>query len=100
MISKILSKHDQVKYALAKQIKGCVEQKCRFGIIDILTDYESIEVKKTSLWKQALGQALVYSEATHTLPRVHLYGKDRLSKEQENVIMKLGVRISYDIKKD
>jgi len=54
MISKILSRHDRVKYA----------------------------------------------EATNTLPRVHLYGKDRLSKDQENVIMRLGVRLSYDIKKD
>jgi hypothetical protein len=100
MISKILSRHDRVKYALAKEIKGCVEQKCKYGLIDILTNYESIEVKKTSYWKQALGQALVYAEATNTLPRVHLYGKDRLSKDQENVIMRLGVRLSYDIKKD
>jgi hypothetical protein len=98
MIFKIISRHDQVKLALARQIRGSVEQRCKFGRIDILTEHEAIEVKRTSLWKQAIGQALVYSEATDTMPRIHLYGKDRLPKHHEDVVTRLGVRLSYDLK--
>ena len=97
MVFKIISRHDKVKFALARQLKGSVEHRCKFGRIDILTDYEAIEVKKTSLWKQAIGQALVYSEATDTMPRIHLYGKDRLPQDYENTVTRLGVRLSYDL---
>ena len=95
-----LSRHDQVKLALSRKLKGEVEVRCKFGRIDVLTKSEAIEVKKMSGWKHALGQALVYGEATNKIPRVHLYGKDRLPLDIEDVIIKLGARLSYDFDVD
>lgn len=91
-----ISRHDKVKMVLSRQLKGTVEHRCKFGRVDVLTQSEAIEVKKVSGWKQAVGQALVYANATERIPRVHLYGKDRLPQDSEEVIVKLGVRVSYD----
>ena len=92
-----ISRHDTVKMALSRYLKGTMEYRCKFGRIDILTKSEAIEVKRVSGWKQAVGQALIYADATERIPRVHLYGKDRLPLDSEEVIIKLGVRISYDL---
>lgn len=46
------------------------------GKIDILTDYEIIEVKTISSWKSAVGQILIYGYyyPSHQ-KRIHLFGK-------------------------
>lgn len=48
---------------------------CRSGIADIVTDHTVIEVKDASLWKAAIGQAIVYGHELEKYPEVALFGK-------------------------
>ena len=90
-----LTKHNLVKILLSKREAGQMEVRCKFGRVDVVTKAEAIEVKNYRYWKQALGQALVYGQATGKLPRVHLYGNQRLPQDYEETIGNLGVRLSY-----
>lgn len=45
---------------LAKQLKGRIEVPTEAGRIDILTDTEVIEVKRSNKWKDAIGQVKSY----------------------------------------
>lgn len=90
-----LTKHELAKVLLASRERGKMEVRCKFGVVDVVTKAEAIEVKNYRYWKQALGQALVYGKATEKLPRVHLFGGKRLPQEYEEVIGALGCRLSY-----
>ena len=97
MLVRLVTKHDQAKIRLAKQIKGRTEVLCRAGRIDILTNSEAIEVKSKKQWKHGVGQALVYAKATNRFPRLHLYGNKRLGQFEEKMIAGFGIRLSYDL---
>lgn len=63
-----------VKKLLATLQNAKTEVCCPVGRIDVLTDWEIIEVKKISEWKSAIGQVLVYSlYYPHHSKRIHLF---------------------------
>lgn len=70
------------------------------GRIDIVTEYEIIEVKNATNWKNALGQILSYSTDSKVRDlnkRIHLFGKLNVQKNIiENTCNLYNVRISYD----
>lgn len=70
-----------------------------YGLIDILTPTELIEVKVAPKWKHAIGQVLAYSVAypEHT-KRVHLIGMDECFElaPVQRVCDSLGVRLTHE----
>ena len=66
-----------VRDRLCKELGGEIEVKTGVGFIDILTSSELIEVKKSSKWKNALGQVLAYSSSEEQFKdhkkRIHLF---------------------------
>lgn len=89
----------QVQADLAACLEGAkTEVSTPVGRIDILTEYEVIEVKRYASWKHALGQAIAYSVFyPQKHPRIHLVG--RVNKEErmtiEYVCNKVGVAVSF-----
>ncbi|NDJ25912.1 hypothetical protein GS682_30870 [Nostoc sp. B(2019)] len=81
------SPKNRVKLSFLEKIEKMshpvVEVNTPVGKIDILTDYEIIEVKKASAWKSAVGQILVYG---HYYPnhqkRIHLFGECSVRTKQ------------------
>ena len=68
-----------VRDRLALEVKGNIEIKTEYGIVDIVSDKEIIEVKRLFNWKHALGQILCYKEDekfSHLTPRLHLFYYD------------------------
>ena len=47
---------------------------CATGIVDIKTDRTAVEVKEASLWKAAVGQAIVYADCLGLVPEIALFG--------------------------
>lgn len=97
MIKKLLMRHDRVKMRLALALGARTEVICRVGRVDVMTNAEAIEVKSVNRWKHGLGQAVAYGAATKKIPRLHLYGRRRLGRYEEDIIAAAGVRISYDL---
>lgn len=102
MLVRLVTKHDRIKMRLAAELRSRgvphkVEALCDVGRVDILTEAEAIEVKATRQWKHGMGQALAYGDCTGTLARLHLYGPRRLAMAEEEMIARLGVRMSYDL---
>ena len=66
-----------VRDRLQAQLGGKVEAYTKWGLIDLLTDTELIEVKIVHQWKDAIGHIIAKSRAfpTHT-KRLHLFGPD------------------------
>ncbi len=74
-----------IRNKLAKILGGVIEVECAFGIVDVVTASEIIEVKSVRLWKHAIGQVLVYDcEFKNKTPRIHLFGE--CTKEQRTMI--------------
>jgi hypothetical protein len=62
---------------LAFELGGIREVTTPCGRIDVLTDTEIIEVKKTSRWKSAIGQVCAYANFyPDRVKRIHLFGGD------------------------
>lgn len=70
------------------------------GRIDIVTDYEIIEVKNAINWKNALGQILSYGtdpKVEMLNKRIHLFGGLNVHKNTiENTCKLYNVAVSYD----
>ena len=66
-----------VRDRLQAQLGGKVEAYTKWGLIDLLTETELIEVKIVHQWKDAIGHIIAKSRAfpTHT-KRLHLFGPD------------------------
>jgi hypothetical protein len=64
----------KVRDALALKLGASTEVKCEYGMVDILSSDEVIEVKAFARWKHALGQCMAYGICfpRHQL-RMHLY---------------------------
>lgn len=80
---------------LAQGISGRREVETPSGRIDVLTDNEVIEVKNSSLWKNAVGQVLAYAQhfPLHT-PRIHLFGKPINLADVKHVCATLGITVT------
>lgn len=78
---------------LAKMLDGDVEVVTKTGRIDVLTDTEIIEVKEVQLWKNAIGQVLVYQlEFPDRQARIHLFGK--CSQDFKQMVISYSARLN------
>lgn len=70
------------------------------GRIDLITEYEIIEIKIANLWKGALGQVLSYGKdpkVSMLNKRIHLFGNMRVRKYMiEDTCNHYGVSVSYE----
>ena len=83
---------------LAKFVGGHTEVSLDCGRIDVLTDTHVYEVKHIRLWKQAMGQALVYASELNLIPAVAVFGAESDSKQMYSLIqaaMSLEVDVVY-----
>jgi hypothetical protein len=75
---------------------GCIEVETEVGYIDLLTDYEIIEIKDGKLWKHALGQILMYSvDYPNHKKRIHLFDieKNKMIEDRCNIY---NIKVSYE----
>ena len=87
-----------VRDRLQAQLGGKVEAYTKWGLIDLLTETELIEVKIVHQWKDAIGHIIAKSRAfpTHT-KRLHLFGPDdpRLDHIEE-VCAECDIQITFE----
>ena len=87
-----------VRDRLQTQLGGKVEAYTKWGLIDLLTETELIEVKIVHQWKDAIGHIIAKSRAfpTHT-KRLHLFGPDdpRLDHIEE-VCTECNIQITFE----
>lgn len=88
----------QVKERLHRKLGGVVEQKTPVGRIDLLTEYEIIEIKEIDNWKHALGQIIAYSMFYPLKQkRIHLFGKSTINKNLITTICnKLNILTTFE----
>jgi hypothetical protein len=83
--------------ALANTIKGKTEVTVSFGRADVLTENYAVEVDFLSKWKEGLGQALHYGDATGLVPVLALITLSRvdegLLKQIEGLCTSKGVKV-------
>ena len=66
-----------VRDRLQSQLGGKVEAYTKYGLIDLLTETELIEVKTIDRWKDAVGHILIKTKKyPNHARRVHLFGPD------------------------
>jgi hypothetical protein len=84
----------KIQEELCKKLKGKQEVETVCGYIDILTDYQIIEIKHISEYKHALGQILMYA---HEYPKhgkvICLFGKD----DNVNIDVVKDIYSEYDV---
>jgi hypothetical protein len=87
-----------VRDRLQSQLGGKVEAYTKWGLIDLLTETELIEVKIVHQWKDAIGHLIAKSRAfpNHT-KRLHLFGPDdpRLDHIEE-ICTECNIRITFE----
>ena len=68
---------------------GYGHNKCKSGIIDILTPYSIIEIKRWHSWKHAVGQILCYHRYyPNRMMRIHFFG-DHPPLEKKKMILNI-----------
>jgi hypothetical protein len=92
----------QVRGRLCADLKGKADVQCPFGLIDVLTETEVIEVKNVQSWKHALGKVLAngYSYPNNG-KRIHLFSDTIIDTALSNHINALcgyyNVRVSFEV---
>lgn len=89
-------KEYQIQQRLHEELGGCIEVETEVGYIDLLTDYEIIEIKDGKLWKHALGQILMYSvDYPNHKKRIHLFDieKNKMIEDRCNIY---NIKVSYE----
>eukprot|EP00899_Mesostigma_viride_P014756 jgi/Mesvir1/23281/Mv20983-RA.1 len=79
-----------IKQRLAAELGAQMEVRCKFGVIDILSEKAKflMEVKVSSAWMEALGQLLVYgSEYPDYEKRMHLFTTPRTAPLYESHLL-------------
>jgi hypothetical protein len=103
--AKMIKVEAQVRDTLATKLMGArTEVRCEYGVVDILTDSEVIEVKVCHKWKHALGQCLSYGLCfPGETRRVHLFQDSSVGSDatkQLNVILqvcsKFDVKVTFE----
>ncbi|GAQ91171.1 hypothetical protein KFL_007380050 [Klebsormidium nitens] len=103
--SKAIRVEAQVRDRLASKLVGArTEVRCEYGMIDILTDTEVIEVKVYHKWKHALGQCLSYGLSfSDRQIRIHLFANfsdwDDANKQRGAILeicSKFGVKVTLE----
>ena len=87
-----------VRDRLQSQLGGKVEAYTKYGLIDLLTETELIEIKTIDRWKDAIGHILAKSNKypTHA-KRLHLFGpKDPILETIEEVCTPHSIRVTFE----
>lgn len=87
-----------VRDRLQAQLGGKAEAYTRWGLIDLLTDTELIEVKIVSHWKDAIGHLIAKSRKypTHQ-KRLHLFGYEEPCLEHiEDVCRDCSIQVTFE----
>jgi hypothetical protein len=87
-----------VRDRLHAQLGGKVEAYTRWGLIDLLTDTELIEVKVVSHWKDAIGHLIAKSRKyPNHAKRLHLFGYEEPCLEHiEDVCQDCKIRVTFE----
>jgi hypothetical protein len=88
-----------VRDRLQSQLGGKVEAYTKFGLIDLLTDTELIEIKVVHRWKDAIGHILAKSEKyPNHQKRLHLFGaQEPILENIEDVCDRLSIRVTFEL---
>jgi hypothetical protein len=88
-----------VRDRLQAQLGGKVEAYTKFGLIDLLTETELIEIKVAHRWKDAIGHILAKSEKyPNHQKRLHLFSHQEVILEHiEAVCDRLSIRVTFEL---
>jgi predicted transcriptional regulator len=88
-----------VRDRLQAQLGGKVEAYTKFGLIDLLTETELIEIKIVNRWKDAIGHILAKSEKyPNHQKRLHLFGyQEPILENIEEVCDRLQIRVTFEM---
>jgi transcriptional regulator with XRE-family HTH domain len=88
-----------VRDRLQAQLGGKVEAYTKFGLIDLLTETELIEIKVVNRWKDAIGHILAKSEKyPNHQKRLHLFGpQEPILENIVEVCDRLQIRVTFEM---
>jgi transcriptional regulator with XRE-family HTH domain/predicted transcriptional regulator len=88
-----------VRDRLQAQLGGKVEAYTKYGLIDLLTETELIEIKVVNRWKDAIGHILAKSEKyPNHQKRLHLFGpQEPILENIVEVCDRLQIRVTFEM---
>ena len=88
-----------VRDRLQSQLGGKVEAYTKFGLIDLLTETELIEIKVSHRWKDAIGHIIAKSEKyPNHKKRLHLFGiQEPILDNIQDVCDRLGIQVTFEL---
>ena len=88
-----------VRDRLQSQLGGKVEAYTKFGLIDLLTETELIEIKVVHRWKDAIGHIIAKSEKyPNHKKRLHLFGiQEPILDNIKDVCDRLGIHVTFEL---
>ena len=88
-----------VRDRLQAQLGGKVEAYTKYGLIDLLTETELIEIKVVNRWKDAIGHILAKSEKyPNHQKRLHLFGhQEPILDNIQEVCDRLQIRVTFEM---
>ena len=89
----------EVRDRLQAQLGGKVEAYTKYGLIDLLTETELIEIKVVHRWKDAIGHILAKSEKyPNHHKRLHLFGhQEPILDNIQEVCDRLDIRVTFEM---
>ena len=87
-----------VRDRLHAQLGGKVEAYTKFGLIDLLTETELIEIKVAHRWKDAIGHIVAKSEKyPNHKKRLHLFGiQEPILENIQEICDRLGIQVTFE----
>ena len=81
------------------QLGGKVEAYTKFGLIDLLTETELIEIKVAHRWKDAIGHIVAKSEKyPNHKKRLHLFGiQEPILDNIQDICDRLGIQVTFEL---
>ena len=88
-----------VRDRLQSQLGGKVEAYTKFGLIDLLTETELIEIKVAHRWKDAIGHIVAKSEKyPNHKKRLHLFGiQEPILDNIQDICDRLGIQVTFEL---
>ena len=88
-----------VRDRLQSQLGGKVEAYTKFGLIDLLTETELIEIKVSHRWKDAIGHIIAKSEKyPNHKKRLHLFGtQEPILDNIQDVCDRLDIHVTFEL---
>ena len=88
-----------VRDRLHAKLGGKVEAYTKFGLIDLLTETELIEIKVAHRWKDAIGHIVAKSEKyPNHKKRLHLFGsQEPILENIQEICDRLGIQVTFEL---